>query len=155
MLRVTRKTLLALEAVTDIAFHSRPNPVRAKDITDRQGVPQRYLEQVMQQLVHVGILKGVRGPQGGYVLARERRRITAGDVVRAVAKMETDDEPKFTDKSDLGQHVVRPLWTYMEERLLRDLDDVTIEELCRKADRLQIQNGQGKTDDGENPDYSI
>ncbi|PLX34364.1 MAG: transcriptional regulator [Hyphomicrobiales bacterium] len=155
MLRVTRKTLLALEAVTDIAFHSRPNPVRAKDITDRQGVPQRYLEQVMQQLVHVGILKGVRGPQGGYVLARERRRITAGDVVRAVAKMESEDEPKFADKSELGLHVVRPLWKNMEEQLLRELDEVTIEELCRKADRLQIQNNGGGGDENENADYSI
>ena len=55
MLRVTRKTLLALEAVTDIAYHSRPNPVRAKDITDRQGVPQRYLEQVMHHLQKINL----------------------------------------------------------------------------------------------------
>ena len=62
MLRLSRKTLLALEAVIDIAFNARPEPVQAKEITARQGVPQRYLEQVMQQLVRAGILKGVRGP---------------------------------------------------------------------------------------------
>ncbi len=156
MLRVTRKTLLALEAVTDVAYNSRPNPVRARDITRRQGVPQRYLEQVMQQLVHVGILKGVRGPQGGYVLARERRRITAGDVVRAVARLEIEDEPKFTDKSDLGKLVVRPLWKDMEQRLLADLDKITIESLCQKAKQLEIgeDTPEGAAQQGGS-DYSI
>ena len=65
MLKLSRKTQLALEAVIDIAFNARPEPVQAKEITSRQGVPQRYLEQVMQQLVRAGILKGVRGPRGG------------------------------------------------------------------------------------------
>jgi Rrf2 family protein len=72
MLRLSRKTLLALEAVIDIAYNARPEPVQAKEITSRQGVPQRYLEQVMQQLVRAGVLRGVRGPRGGYRLARER-----------------------------------------------------------------------------------
>ena len=89
MLRLSRKTLLALEAVIDIAFNARPEPVQAKEITARQGVPQRYLEQVMQQLVRAGILKGVRGPRGGYRLARERRRISVGDVVRVAESIET------------------------------------------------------------------
>ena len=85
MLRLSRKTMLALEAVLDVAYNARPDPVQSKDITRRQGIPQRYLEQVMQQLVHKGILKGVRGPRGGYTLARERRKITVsvaqGEVV--------------------------------------------------------------------------
>ncbi len=80
MLKLSRKTLLALEAVIDIAFNARPEPVQAKEITARQGVPQRYLEQVMQQLVRAGVLKGVRGPRGGYRLAKERRKISVGDI---------------------------------------------------------------------------
>jgi len=64
MLRTSRKTLLAIEAVVDVALHARPNPVQSRELTKRQGVPQRYLEQVMQQLVHEGILRGVRGPKG-------------------------------------------------------------------------------------------
>ena len=55
MIRLSRKSLLALEAVLDVALHARPNPVQARDITARQGVPQRYLEQVMQALVRAGI----------------------------------------------------------------------------------------------------
>ena len=79
MMRLSRKTLLALEAVIDIAYNARPEPVQAKEITARQGVPQRYLEQVMQQLVRAGILKGVRGPArrlppGARAAAHQRRR---------------------------------------------------------------------------------
>ena len=77
MLKLSRKMLYALEAVVDIAYNARPEPVQSKEITRRQGIPQRYLEQVMQQLVHEGVLKGVRGPKGGYRLARERRRKSA------------------------------------------------------------------------------
>ena len=51
MLKLTRKTLLAIEAVVDIAYNARPDPVQARDVTERQGIPQRYLEQVMQALV--------------------------------------------------------------------------------------------------------
>ena len=84
--------LLALEAVIDIAFNARPEPVQAKEITARQGVPQRYLEQVMQQLVRAGMLKGVRGPRGGYRLAEERRRISVGDVVRVAESIEDEED---------------------------------------------------------------
>src|SRR5664279_2996200 len=109
MLRLSRKTLLALEAVIDIAFNARPEPVQAKEITARQGVPQRYLEQVMQQLVRAGILKGVRGPRGGYRLARERRRISVGDVVRVAESIEDLEEEKVRPRSDLGLRIVAPL----------------------------------------------
>lgn len=64
------KLVLALEAVTDIAFHSGVDPVQSQDISERLGLPRRYLEQVMQQLVRAGILRGVRGPRGGYRMAR-------------------------------------------------------------------------------------
>ena len=107
MLKLSRKTLLALEAVIDIAFNARPEPVQAKEITARQGVPQRYLEQVMQQLVRAGILKGVRGPRGGYRLARERRRISVGDVVRIAMSLD-DSEESFDGGSELGRRVVVP-----------------------------------------------
>src|SRR3974377_1866581 len=102
MLRLSRKTLLALEAVIDIAFNARPEPVQAKEITARQGVPQRYLEQVMQQLVRAGVLKGVRGPRGGYRLARERRRISVGDIVRVAESLDDGEAENSEPLSALG-----------------------------------------------------
>lgn len=139
MLKLSRKTVLALEAVVDIAYNARPEPVQAKEITERQGIPQRYLEQVMQHLVHEGILKGVRGPRGGYRLARERRRITVGEVVRSVSQLEINsDDPEETAGSDLGERIVRPLIDSAVQRMLDELDQVTIEDLCRQAETENI-----------------
>ncbi len=142
MLKLSRKTLLALEAVIDIAFNARPEPVQAKEITARQGVPQRYLEQVMQQLVRAGILKGVRGPRGGYRLARERRRISVGDVVRVAESIE-DDEDRAAPRSELGLRIVAPFVQTLQEELMTRLDSVSIEDLCQKARKAGVdQTGE-------------
>ncbi|CAE7405756.1 cysK1 [Symbiodinium microadriaticum] len=109
-------------AVADIAYNARLTPVQSRDITKRQGIPQRYLEQVMQRLVRAGILKGVRGPRGGYRLARERRRISVGDIVRVVAEMEAADDLPLAPGSALSADVVRPIWTTLEEEMLQRLD---------------------------------
>ena len=145
MLRLSRKTLLALEAVIDIAFNARPEPVQAKEITARQGVPQRYLEQVMQQLVRAGILKGVRGPRGGYRLARERRRISVGDVVRVAESIEDDEEEKIRPRSELGLRIVAPLIQTMQDDVMARLDGVTIEDLCQRA-RVHGVNAEESAD---------
>ena len=138
MLKLSRKTLLALEAVIDIAFNARPEPVQAKEITARQGVPQRYLEQVMQQLVRAGVLKGVRGPRGGYRLARERRRISVGEIVRVVRALEASEEQDDDlPSSELGKKVIRPTWAELQEEIMKRLDAITIDDLCTRA----FQNG--------------
>lgn len=149
MLKQSRKTMLALEAVLDVAYNARPDPVQSKDITARQGVPQRYLEQVMQALVHHGILKGVRGPRGGYTLARERRRITVGEVVRVLDQIdEADTEP--VSKADLGEQVIGPLCAETREAMLHRLDAITMEDLCTRARELGIARGTRAT-----PDFTI
>lgn len=138
MVRLSRKTMLAIEAVVDIAFYGRSDPVQAKEITTRQGVPQRYLEQVMQQLVHEGVLKGVRGPRGGYTLARERRKISVGEIVRIVSSLDAAEDGEAGSNSELGQSVVGPLWDQIQSELLATLDAITIEELCRRADAAKV-----------------
>jgi Rrf2 family protein len=133
MLKLSRKTLLALEAVIDIAFNARPEPVQAKEITARQGVPQRYLEQVMQQLVRAGILKGVRGPRGGYRLAKERRRISVGDIVRAAELAEDETGEDAQPRSELGQRIVTPFIQSLQDDVMARLEAITVEDLCQKA----------------------
>ncbi|MEM7178688.1 MAG: Rrf2 family transcriptional regulator [Pseudomonadota bacterium] len=141
MLRLSRKTMLAMEAVLDVAYNARPDPVQSKDITKRQGIPQRYLEQVMQQLVHRGILKGVRGPRGGYTLARERRKITVGDVVRVVDQIDDEADKDPVSAAELGEQVIMPLWEETHEAMLAELDKITMEDLCQKARSLSIAHG--------------
>jgi Rrf2 family protein len=147
MLRLSRKAILALEAVVDIACNSRPEPVQSKEITRRQGVPHRYLEQVMQSLVRAGVLKGVRGPRGGYRLAKERRRITAGEVVRIVAELEAADEPPLNGTSEIGDRIVRPMVENIHLDLMRRLDDISIEDLCLRAEEKGLAEPIGERAD--------
>ena len=150
MLRLSRKTMLALEAVLDVAYNARPDPVQSKDITRRQGIPQRYLEQVMQQLVHKGILKGVRGPRGGYTLARERRKITVGDVVRVVDQLDAEGDSDPVSQAELGEKVIAPLWEETRDIVLQRLDRITMQELCDRARDMEIAHGVKDT-----PDFNI
>lgn len=147
MLRLSRKTLLALEAVIDIAFNARPEPVQAREITARQGVPQRYLEQVMQQLVRAGILKGVRGPRGGYRLAKERRRISVGEIVRVAESVEDEGNEAVDPRSDLGNLIVAPLVQSLQEEVMARLDAITIEDLCQRARSAGVDCGGRVTAD--------
>jgi len=151
MLKLSRKTLLALEAVIDIAFMPRAEPVQAKEITARQGVPQRYLEQVMQQLVRAGILKGVRGPRGGYRLARERRRISVGDIVRVAESVEDETNEDTPPQSDIGLRVVAPFVQTLQDEVMAKLDAVTIETFCQKARAAGI----GRQDENAGADFTI
>ncbi len=151
MLRLSKKMLFAIEAVLDIAYHAGAEPVQSREITRRQGIPRRYLEQALQQLVRAGILIGVRGPRGGYRLARERRRVTVGEIVTVVRKMETGEDPiQDPAGSDLGHRVVRPLWQELQDSVMKQLDSITIDDLCQRANRAGIVS-EGR----KNIDFSI
>jgi Rrf2 family transcriptional regulator, iron-sulfur cluster assembly transcription factor len=139
MLRLSKKLLFAIEAVVDIAYNAGALPVQSSEITKRQGIPRRYLEPVLQQLVRAGVLSGVRGPRGGYRLARERRRITVGEIVRVVRSLETGEDATEGDGgAELGRKVVRPLWLELQEDVMRRLDETTIEELCLRAHKAGV-----------------
>ena len=134
MLRPSKKMLFAIEAVLDIAYHAGGEPVQSREITRRQGIPRRYLEQTLQQLVRSGILIGVRGPHGGYRLARERRRVSVGEIVRVVRALEAAEETEEDlPSSALGKDVIRPMWTDLQEDVMVRLDGISIDELCMKA----------------------
>lgn len=139
MLDPSKKLVYAVESVVDIAYNGGSEPVRSREIAKRQGVPHRYLEQVMQRLVHAGVLRGVRGPRGGYLLARERRRITLGQIARVVRELEKLDLKEAPDPtSDLSDRVLQPIWDEMQEDMMTRLDKITIEDLCRRAGDLGI-----------------
>jgi Rrf2 family protein len=133
-MRLSKKLLFAIEAVLDIAYNAGAAPVQSGEINDRQGIPRRYLEPVLQQLVRAGILEGVRGPRGGYRLARDRRRITLGDIAQAVKTTESVTDPfDVPAGSTLGQRVVRPVCQELADGWMRQLSSITIEDLCNRA----------------------
>lgn len=140
---LSRRSVLALAAVVDIAIHARPQPVAAKQLAARLGLPPRHLETLLQTLVRAEILKGVRGPRGGYELARERRRITAAEVVRTV-----ENEGSTEEKIDSAfvETVIQPFVARASKALLADLDQVTIDDICRQAAETTVRDHIAKSD---------
>jgi Rrf2 family iron-sulfur cluster assembly transcriptional regulator len=137
---LSRRSLLGIAAVVDIAHHARPAPVAAKALAARHALPPRHLETLLQALVRHGILKGVRGPRGGYELARERRRISAGDIVRAaMTATGPDDEPQ--PHSRLVDHVVGPAVNKAAQAFLKELDQISVDDLCRDSENKHVFGG--------------
>ena len=137
MLLLPKRSVLGIAAVVDIALHGRSGPVAAKSLASRHNLPPRHLETLLQSLVRSGILKGMRGPRGGYELARERRRISTSEIIRAVMAVEPEEDDG-AQGSALVSTVVEPALQDAGLAFLRLLDDVTIEDLCREADRKSV-----------------
>ena len=130
MMLLSRRALLAIAAVVDVAAHARPTPVAAKALAARHDLPPRHLETLLQALVRANILKGVRGPRGGYELARERRKISAGDIVRAA---HADPERDAEGASRLIDEVITPVVGEAGKSFLAALDRISVDELCNRA----------------------
>jgi Rrf2 family iron-sulfur cluster assembly transcriptional regulator len=128
-----RKGILAIAAVIDIALHARGRPVAAKALAGRHRLPPRHLEPVLQALVRHGILKGVRGPRGGYELAREPRRISTDDILRAAGTVEDAGEVPIAGSALLSQVVV-PALAQAEQSFAASLARISVEDLVRSAE---------------------
>ncbi len=149
MILLSRRSLLALAAVADVALHARPQPVAAKAMASRLNLPPRHLETLLQTLVRANILKGVRGPRGGYELARERRRISAAEVVRAVLA-DAANEPEEPQESRFVEQIVGPIIARATQAFLTELEAVTIDDICQSACDKKIFS-----DETPRPDFTI
>jgi len=133
---VSRKGILAIAAVIDVAIHARTRPVSANALAERHKLPPRHLEPVLQALVRDGILRGVRGPHGGYELAREHRRISAEDILRAASAVEDAEDPHLPN-SALAVGVVRPALAEAERSFSAALARISVEALAKRAEALK------------------
>lgn len=136
MILLDRRGTLALAAVLDVALHARPEPVAAKALSLRLNLPPRHLEPLLQSLVRGGILRGVRGPRGGYELARERRRISVTQVLAAVQNSGFEREDDWMPA--IVEQVILPLGREISDKVLAEYEEVTINDLCLRAQSTAI-----------------
>jgi Rrf2 family protein len=134
---LSRKGILAIAAVIDVAIHSEARPVSAKALAIRHGLPPRHLEPVLQALVHQGILRGVRGPRGGYELGREPQRITADEILRAAGTVDDNSEPHLPGSPLVGD-VVLPAIAQAEKTFSVALGEINVDALVRRAGRAHV-----------------
>ncbi len=131
-----RRSILAIAAVVDIALHAQSRPVAAKALAQRHRLPPRHLEPVLQALVRDGILKGIRGPRGGYELGRDARRISAAEIVRAAGTVEDLGDMPHAGPPLLDQ-VVAPALAQAEQVFSAALGRISVDDLTRAAESFR------------------
>lgn len=129
---MSRKGILAIAAVIDVALNSEVRPVSAKALASRHGLPPRHLEPVLQALVHEGILRGVRGPRGGYELGRKTESITANEILRAAGTVDDPGSSRLPGSRLVGE-VVLPALSQAERAFAAALSTIHLDELVKKA----------------------
>jgi Rrf2 family protein len=137
MLSVPPRGLLAVLAVVDIALNTSQRPLSAKSLAARYNLAPRYLEPMLQMLVQLGILKGIRGPHGGYLLAKEASELTVEEIFRVALASATDPHP-FLGRNPLVAKVIIPSLDQSERALSNALRSVTIEALAGRATALGL-----------------
>ncbi|MBB5692683.1 RrF2 family transcriptional regulator [Muricoccus pecuniae] len=134
------RALTAISVLLDVAFHAgrgATGPVAGgAEVADRLGAARRGIEPVFQALSRAGLLEGVRGPRGGYRLARRPRDIRLSEAVAAVAE---GTEGGSDLAGPLHEKVVGPLWAELDEALRERLEGLTLEDLLRRAGAAGLQ----------------
>ena len=131
---VSRKGILAIAAVIDIAVNGHSHAVSAKALAARHILPPRHLEPVLQALVHDGILRGIRGPHGGYELARNLDEITAEEILRAARAAEDAEVETDLPCSRLVKEVVRNALAEAEYAFSIALSKISVADLVQQAE---------------------
>ena len=117
-MRLSTKGRYSVTAMMDLAIHDKAGPVTLADISQCQGISLSYLEQLFAKLRKGGLVKGVRGPGGGYRLARPASEISIGEIISAVD--ESVDVTRCSGKADCDNGeacLTHELWTELSKRL--------------------------------------
>src|SRR5947209_8039694 len=117
--------------MVDLGYHQSATPAQSKDIAERQHIPQRYLEQIFQELKRAGLVDARRGPRGGYYLLKPAEQIRLGDIMRALQGpieqlFAVDGEPSDVHAS---------LWRDMARKVAACFDEVTLRDLCARREK--------------------
>jgi Rrf2 family protein len=132
-----------VRAIFDIAFHSSGSETQVKDISRRQEISPRYLEQILQKLKKGKIVGSKRGPSGGYFLTKKPEAITIGDIVRMtegninpVLCVNPKNKSQACKRSE--ECVTRLIWIEAGNKLKEYFDSITIKDLCQMAHRMGL-----------------
>lgn len=148
-MRLSTQSRYGVRAIFDIAYHSEGLETQVKDISRRQGISQRYLEQIFQKLKRAGIAGSKRGPSGGYFLSKRAEDITVGEIIRIT---EGNINPVLCTNSEgcsqpcerSGECVTQVIWNEAGKRLREYFDSVTIKDLCKLAGEIGIKKDLDK-----------
>lgn len=131
--KVSTKGRYGLRAIVDLAVNEKDGQVSLKSVAERQDLSENYLEQLFSSLKKSGLVKSIRGAQGGYLLAKPAEKITVGDVLRSLegtlCPVDCIDleMPSGCDKADYC--VTAPVWAKLRDKINEVVDSITIADL--------------------------
>ena len=136
-MRLTTKERFAVTAMIDLALNSGEGPVTLAAISERQKISLSYLEQLFGRLRRYGLVESVRGPGGGYCLARPDADITIADVVRAVDEMLDATQCGGLQNCRQAQRcMTHELWSTLNDRIYEFLSSVTLADEVKKQRQI-------------------
>jgi Rrf2 family protein len=138
--KLSNKGRYGVRAIFDIAFHSGGKATQIKDISRRQGIPPRFLEQIFQDLKRAGLVTSKRGPRGGYALAVDADDIRLGDIVRALEGPILLGSGKDTaDGDETSRVVTETAFSELSDNIEACFDAITIQDLCNRGDAHDVR----------------
>jgi Rrf2 family transcriptional regulator, iron-sulfur cluster assembly transcription factor len=142
-MKLTTQSRYGVRAIFDIAYHSEGLDTQVRDISRRQGISARYIEQIFQKLKKGKIINSKRGPKGGYFLAKKPEEITVGEIIQITERgldpvfCVNDHSKKTCERKN--ECVTRMIWSEAGRRLKDYFDSVTIKDLCGMAKKIGIE----------------
>lgn len=133
-MKISTRGRYALRMMLDLAVNNNGEPVRLKDISKRQGISDKYLEQIISILNKAGFVRSIRGPQGGYMLNREPKEYTVGMILRltegSLAPVAClDYEPNDCERRN--ECVTLILWEKLNDAIKSVVDNITLQDLVQ------------------------
>ncbi len=138
-MKISTKGRYGLRAMVDLAVHSNGEHVSLGSVAERQKISMNYLEQVFASLRKAGLVKSIKGAQGGYILAHEPSSIKVGDVLKVLeGKLSLIDNTgtENMDQKSIQYCIKTLVWDKMEECIKQVVDSVTLEDLINEYKRL-------------------
>lgn len=144
MMRLSTKGRYGLIAMLDLSLNYGEQPVALKSIAERQGISEPYLEQLIANLRKSGLVKSIRGAQGGYVLAQPPDKITVGDVMRvlegSLAPVECVMEGSSVKCNKEDHCVTRIIWEKIRDSIDQVVDSITLADMVNEYNRINGEN---------------
>jgi Rrf2 family protein len=147
-MRLSTKSRYGVRALFDIAYNSGHLPAQIQDISRRQNISPRYLEQIFQKLKAKGILRSKRGPQGGYILARGQEEITISDIIKAtegdmlLVECSGGKKRKQEGCAFDGTCVTQTVWQEASVLLDELFSTITLKTLCERGESIGVKKEQ-------------
>jgi len=138
-LKISTRGRYALRLMIDIGMNDNDNPVRIKDIAQRQEISEKYLEQIVSVLNKAGYVRSSRGPQGGYRLARAPKDYTVGDILTLIEGSLAPVACLDTPVNECPREAFCPtliLWKKIDDAVHGVVDSITLEDLLKWQDQL-------------------